>query len=213
MARKMTISDALKNARSTPNDPLFVINRSDQHASGVRGDFHITVSHEGEQVTIRLPATHIPIDLSEQCVKASIVSSPNFLSAVRNGYIEIIPTEDAEEILSTKDAQQEQKFIQSQVAHRREVGDSILDGAEQPVEIEDEEDEVVKNNVNERRRGPSVAVVEIVGDEKSSSNDKVRSLRNIQKKLSDVDKRYLMANGDKVIKDFVRGLPPASVVS
>lgn len=74
-----------------------------------------------QQELVQIPNTWIPVDLTEQVTKRQLMESTDFRRSLRNGLLDLISDEDAEEILATEDARAEMKRLrQAAKSHKRQ---------------------------------------------------------------------------------------------
>ncbi|AXG67265.1 hypothetical protein HOU09_gp221 [Dickeya phage vB_DsoM_AD1] len=88
--------------------PMYVANRTEP-----RGNVMFSAKDDmGQPVPVLVPATFIPIDLTQQATKESLMQSTHLRRALRMGHLVIIDTESAEEYMrSSKLAQKEMRNL------------------------------------------------------------------------------------------------------
>ncbi|QZE56424.1 hypothetical protein pEaSNUABM40_00230 [Erwinia phage pEa_SNUABM_40] len=80
-----------------PVAPMYVANRTEP-----RGNVMFSAKDDlGQPVAVLVPATFIPIDLTQQATKTSLMQSTHLRRALRIGQLVILETETAEEYLRT----------------------------------------------------------------------------------------------------------------
>lgn len=65
------------------------------------------MSRDGREMAVEIADTWIPIQLTAQASKDSLLNSESFRRAINRGLIELIPVDQAEEILEGEDAKEE----------------------------------------------------------------------------------------------------------
>lgn len=102
--KKLTI----RQAEVSDDSRLFVMNTSKPQ----KGNINVTVTgHGGEKHTIQVPATYIPVDLSNQMEKTLILRNPNFRRIHAAGHIALVDPNDAEQFLLRPEVQREYQKI------------------------------------------------------------------------------------------------------
>ena len=92
-------------------DPIWVINRIKPPNVG---PLMINATDgDGHSITVMVPATFIPVDLTLQAERESITRSHDFRTAVHNGLLRLVDSEEAEKILGTKEGSQESRRIRN----------------------------------------------------------------------------------------------------
>lgn len=82
---------------SDPVAPMYVANRTEP-----RGNVAFSAQNDlGQPVAVLVPATFIPVDLTTQATKESLLKSTYFRRALTQGQVVIIETESAEHYLRT----------------------------------------------------------------------------------------------------------------
>lgn len=124
--------------------PLYVLNRTDP-----RGNVAFSAQNDlGQPVAVVVPATFIPVDLTQQATKDSLLKSTYFRRALNMGQLVILETEGAEAYLSTnKLAKAEMKNLSRMNAMVvADLGDTFGEG--------DESDEIDLSTGGRRRVQP-----------------------------------------------------------
>lgn len=86
---------------------MYVLNKSDP-----RGNINLVVRDmSGRNVGLQIPITFIPVDLSTFCVKQDVLRTPDFRRLWAKGFIHIVETKSAEEMLKDPKAQEEYRRI------------------------------------------------------------------------------------------------------
>lgn len=87
---------------------LYVVNSSDRNRTKPKGNVIFTVSEsDGTTITIELPKTFIPLDVTTWASLDAIKGSTEFRALIRKGAIVAIPNDDAEQYLRSPVAQAE----------------------------------------------------------------------------------------------------------
>lgn len=95
----------LENAKSSS---IWVYNSSNP----IKGNVNFTVQDGMRaEVSIKVPATFIPIDLTTQVSKSALMSSPQFRRLISVGFLSPVPTEEAEQFMQKPEAQKEARRI------------------------------------------------------------------------------------------------------
>ena len=101
--QRLTVTQAEK----ADDSQLFVLNKSNP-----RGNVNFVVVDSGQQkVSVQVPVTFIPVDLSTFATKADVLRNPNFRRLVARGFVHIVSSESAEEFLQDERAQKEHNRI------------------------------------------------------------------------------------------------------
>jgi hypothetical protein len=99
----LTIGDI----EASKSSSIWVLNKSNP-----KGNITITVPNGmGNVVTVMVPVTWIPVDMTTQATKQSLLASPVFRRMMTLGMIAIISEEDAQKLLSEDDARVEMQRI------------------------------------------------------------------------------------------------------
>lgn len=100
---RLTVSQSEKDQGSQ----LYVLNKSNP-----RGNVNFVVVDNAQQkISVQVPVTFIPVDLSVFGTKDDILRNPNFRRLIARGFLHIISTESAEEFLQDERAQKEHNRI------------------------------------------------------------------------------------------------------
>lgn len=104
----LTIAQAEKEKSSSS---LWVINNSGGSGKQ-KGVVNISIPEGNGQInTIRVPVTSIPVDLTTQATKNAILTNPQFRRLVQGSMIAICSEQHAAALLSTPEAQEEQRRL------------------------------------------------------------------------------------------------------
>lgn len=105
IAKKLGISIA--QAESNSSSSLWVLNTTDRKGAS-KGVFLFTVANgQGRQVTVRVPCTISPVDLSTQATKASILTEPEFRKAITAGVLVILSQEEVDAMFNDSNVREE----------------------------------------------------------------------------------------------------------
>lgn len=100
---RFTVVQAERNKDSR----LFVLNQSNP-----KGNVNVTIAaSHGEKHTIQIPITYLPVDLSNQMEKESILRNPHFRRLCSNGMLVIVNPDQAEEFLKRPDVEREYRRV------------------------------------------------------------------------------------------------------
>lgn len=102
MARAITINDL----EATSTGPVWVLNTSGPSTGG-RGNIALLLKVNGEPLSIGVPVTWIPINLTEQVAKEHLVQSAEFRRALYRGQLRLIGEDEARTMLSESGATEE----------------------------------------------------------------------------------------------------------
>ena len=92
---------------ATKSSSIWVLN-----SSNPKGNITITVPNGmGNQVTVIVPVTWIPVDMTTQATKQSLLASPVFRRMLALGMIAVISEDDAQKLLQDDAAQTEMQRI------------------------------------------------------------------------------------------------------
>lgn len=139
---RLTVAQAEKDESSS----LYVLNKSNP-----KGNINFVVRDSvGNSISIQIPVTFIPFDLSTLSVKADVLRTPAFRRLEAKSWIHIIETKSAEEMLKEPKAQAEFRRLndvledQENINFQTPVSESV--NAEPP-EAEDNISTFVQNIV------------------------------------------------------------------
>jgi len=122
----LTIGEAEKSDSSS----VWVINSSDP-----KGNINFSVSDGmGGQVVIRVPVTWIPLDLTTQATKATILASPRFRDLLAKKFMTLVSEEYATSVMEQKAAQDEHARLMNYSIN--EIDKSMMPKAAQTVVAE-----------------------------------------------------------------------------
>jgi len=154
------------------------------------------VSGEGVSVALRIPKTWVPVEISEQVDKQGLLKSHSFRQAVFNGTLDLVPVDDALEVLESKEGRSEYNSM-------RERMRIIASGATQATssnEVEDAQEEA-------QRLSPQV--IEIMENDTLTDESRYNSLRTIEAQLSVDDCKYIARKASHAnLRKYVEGLSP-----
>lgn len=98
-ARRVNFTDLMKDE----SEDLYVKNNTGRSKTIEAGSLACNVNTEMGMRAIQIPLTWVPINLAQQAERKSILRSPDFRLMVSRGWVIIVPTEDAESMLSTRE--------------------------------------------------------------------------------------------------------------
>lgn len=97
----------LPQAEKTESSSLYVLNKSNP-----RGNVNFVVTDMGQQkISVQVPVTFIPIDLTSFATKQDVLRSPSFRRLLARGFLHIVTPESAEEFLQDERAAKEHDRI------------------------------------------------------------------------------------------------------
>lgn len=137
--KELSISDLIQMG---DKEPVYVVNTTTKRIP-TGAEVYITVMVNNNQTAVvKIPITWIPVSLTDQAPRSSIVNSPNFLRAVNEQQLQIVSKEYAQEVLSTERASTEIRKLREyadrvQAAIRRPDDDFklTLEGDEDTVDV------------------------------------------------------------------------------
>jgi hypothetical protein len=124
--------------RADVNDPIFVVNKAPP-VGGMRSRLIIPVPKSGmtnTQDTLNIPPTWIPIELTGQTTRDSILSSSEFRKLVTKEYVLVLTPEYARKMLRSDEAQEELRRLKQEdlmvdaVAMEHSIGMANPSGSE-----------------------------------------------------------------------------------
>jgi len=110
---------------------VWVLNSSDP-----KGNINFSVSDGmGGQVVIHLPVTWIPMDLTTQATKATILASPRFRNLLAQKMIQLVSAQYAESVMTQSTAISEARRVYNRTMHQ-ELDNSNMPSAAQSIVAE-----------------------------------------------------------------------------
>lgn len=176
--KQITIHELEASSQST----VFVINNAKP-----KGNINLTVADGmGRQRNVRVPISWIPVDLTMQITRKSLLEDPQFRTLVAKRVILIIDNDAAREFLKNPDAAEEYARLYA-VGPIAEVG-----AADESAEIENAK-ALVDGSIDP-------FVMNILVQRDMSEDDVLRELRNREDDLTKKDFQYIAQNSlhDKV---------------
>lgn len=120
-ATGITVAQAEKSESSS----VWVLNTSGERGKS-KGIINISiVEGNGRTNVVRVPVTGIPIDLTTQATKSALLVSPDFRRLVQQTIIRIISDADAESLLASPAAKEEQRRLLD-IDHQHEIQDNQM---------------------------------------------------------------------------------------
>lgn len=112
--KEITLEQAMKDQGAG----LWVVNRSVRPGLSA-GQVHITV-HEsnGQAINVRIPVTHIPVDLTTSATRKALLECPSLRNALQKGLIGLVSSESALAVISTPEGRAEHERINSAFGER-----------------------------------------------------------------------------------------------
>lgn len=188
--RSSALSVLTINAAERMEDSsVFVLNMTKP-----KGNVNFTVSDgTSKRIAVKVVCTFIPIDLTTQATKTSLMQSPEFRSLVTRGYLRLVDPEESRQFIeSSPEAKEEHQRIFKQV-DVAEIG-----GQPGTSKVEIERD-VVTGTIN-------VIAMNVVEAEMEEA-DALRVLRNNANDLSQEDWEYVASKSDKPkVKEFAANM-------
>lgn len=104
----MQVTAMTMEAVNKAKGSLYVVNASDRNRTKPKGNVIFTVSEaDGSVITIELPKTFIPLDVTTWASLDAVKGSTEFRALLRKGALVAISSEDAEQYLRSPSAQAE----------------------------------------------------------------------------------------------------------
>lgn len=101
----------VSQAEQANTSSVWVLNTSGERGKS-KGIINITIIEgNGRSNVVRIPVTHIPIDLTTQATKSAILMSPDFRRLVQASIIKLISEDDALKMLDAPGAKEEQRRL------------------------------------------------------------------------------------------------------
>ena len=185
MQNKILDLDELLSAK----EPIYVMNKSKP-----RGSVTVTIFRpNGSPAIIVVPKTWIPVCITEQCAHETIRGSDDFRRNLAKGMIQLMPKKEAQEILSSPDAQEEKKRIN--LSKYGSYGTDVTKPEPSPInQFADAVEEL--DNVK-------ISVKEILQRE-VSTKEKYHLLRAEEDELTSDDYKYITVNGEGKVKEWAQ---------
>ena len=175
-ARKfLTIAEAERDKSSS----LWIMNNSGGGGKQ-KGIINITIPEGNGQVnTLRLPVTAIPVDITTQATKNSILSNPQFRRVVQGKMIHIVSDEHASLLLSTPEAQEEQRRLFSL-------------GYDELPTIQHDAPDAIKDIIAEGAGNIGGYAMNLAHNNEGNEDELVVSLRNQADTLNEEEFKYIV---------------------
>jgi len=180
--------------QSVESDHVFVYNTSNTIESNA-GKRSVVVIPLDDKRSVRVPATALPIDLTEQAPKEDFMASGYFRDTLQTGYIKICPDEEAFEILSKPENQRE-------LMNLRKIKSENLDTLFNRSQIS------VRNAVEAAPQVDSLAsdidltVLEALNRQDIDDAERLTIVKNVAESLTAKDWKYIYENGTEELKNF-----------
>lgn len=105
------IRQQLKMIQDQDSKHVYALNTTEM-ARPSKGAVSMRATNQfGEQITVFISNTYIPVDLAEDIPKGELLQSSDFLRMLRQGMITLISDEEAEEALNSPEAKQESQRL------------------------------------------------------------------------------------------------------
>ena len=146
------------------------------------GVVNITIPEGNGQVhTIRVPDTNIPIDITTQATKNAVLSNPQFRRLVHGRMLTIVTEDEANQMLSTPEAQEEQRRLFSI-------------GYEDPAAMRETAPSMLKDMVAADEGNIGGYAMNLAHNDNGNEDDLVSSLRTNASTLNVDELRYIVNN-------------------
>jgi hypothetical protein len=201
---------SLINRMANNEGYLYVINNTDAipNNGGIRGVFHMVIKDSnGEEISINIPNTWVPVDLAQFCDPSIIANSHLFRSNVNSGYLVVIAKDQATQILNTEAAKSEiNRYKKEQQERNATRSLSTSDRAT----INTNNTTPVMNNTPDLSGNPAETAA-------SSQNGNNQPLSNFDREFMNILQRYNAgkATEKQTIIDIssINGMPSDDVVT
>lgn len=192
----------LRRADRPELEDVWVMNRTGRGGK-LAGNLAITVTANGTQQSLVIPATWIPLNLSEEIGTEFIIKEPNFRRELQIGRLTLHDSAECKEFMKDPDAQQEymriremQSDVENTINSSIEVFSERLTQSDQPTM------EIASNRIQSEEQAQSAnapgsvgvltLVVQTLNDDDTTDAQKMNTLRTNQDQLSDVDLKYIV---------------------
>jgi hypothetical protein len=197
--------------RTQKSDHVYVMNKT-RNARNSEGGVIISLHDEhGKEVSVSCPKTFIPVDIAEDLPKDIIMRGTNFLNCLRQGMLEVIPDEKAEEILSTEDGLYESKrlYVEKHSGGEEQIDNDIVQSGANAVSIGQPPRPAETAPPNEPALPPLRGGAGVVTESQStdginphvvramesnplSDEDRYHMVKQLEADLTDMDLHYIM---------------------
>lgn len=186
-------SNSIHYFLGSESDHIFVTNNSDVIENSKRKSA-ISMPVDGDRC-LRVPATALPIDLTNQATFEEIVTNSSFRDMLLKKYLLICPAEKAFELLATPEAKELQESM-----NKTEMTLDALLGREK-IEVEDR---ASAQALAERDLVDiDMTVQECMLNENYSNADRLSILRNAENTLTEKDWKYVFEKASEgEVKQF-----------
>lgn len=127
--KTLSNSQQMFDPKYNPSQRLWVVNTSDRGGKQRRGDVLFMVKDEdGSDIQILIPATWLPIDLTQFTNIGVFAKSTNFRTYVRNQLLVVISDETAEQLMKMPGAANERLKVDREIEmqrHAAKLSDNI----------------------------------------------------------------------------------------
>lgn len=171
---------------------VFVYNNTDSDPANNKKKTNIIIPMD-ERRAIQIPATTLPIDLTEQAPKDELVKSSYFMDVLRNRLILICPDEEALKILSTPEARSERDRL---FVNQKESLDDIFN--RQKIEVK--EDNIAVPKVE--GLDVDLNVMEAMNREDIQPAERFSIIKNIENSLEQKDWQYIFEHSTDELKAY-----------
>lgn len=182
---KLTVQQQLKSLEIAVDNkrPIYCMNNSKP-----KGPISINVeSATGKNSLVVLPYTWIPVNLAEHASHEALGQSLDLKRFIRSQLVRFVEKEDAENVLSTPDAEKEYVRLTSTGTNQAEIEQMDLGGEKDLLDqIEQTASKSEGKSVDER-------VMEIL-ERPEGTGAKLSALKAIQNELSSIDFEYVLTN-------------------
>jgi len=144
----------------------------------------------GDKRSVRAPVTFIPLDLTTQATKASLLSSPDFRRLVSLGFLTLVATSSAEAAYSNAEVQTEFRRL-----FMKDLG-SVAPSADQIKKVEN-------SNVAIAAKTANPFALQIAHNESLSTDEALASIKMRANTLTVEDYTYISLNSkDEKVKAY-----------
>ncbi len=145
-----------------------------------------------ENTIIKVPATSLPIDLTEQVDKQELINAPYFRKCLSEKYLIIVDDDQAFKILATPEAKKEKEKL------LKASGESLNDlfGRD---EITVKDDTITKE---QQLPDINLTVMECLNREDIEDSERFMVIKNMENTLNEKDWNYIYEHGDEDLKNL-----------
>lgn len=178
---------------SVESNHVFVYNNTEKNP-GNGGKKSVVILPVAEHCTVKVPATKLPIDLTEMAPKETLLKSQMFMDTLAKGLLLICSEEEAFKILSAPDTQKELALLKENKIP------TLNDMFSRPeVTIRDEN---LLQQQSTDTADVNLTVMECISREDISDDEKFITIKNIEDTLTKKDWDFVFSNSKDELKEY-----------